>query len=109
MTEQLALLDVPPAAPSRQTQTVFALERIRAAGENGLHPDEVGALLHARDGMHGAGDRCQWCGRDGARILRRLDRERLVTRRHGNAAVAVDEVAAEPARVARGMSDRIPF
>ena len=101
MTDQLQLLDVAPAKPARQTQTAWALDRIRDAGENGLHPDELGALLHERDGKHDAGDRCEWCARDGARVLRRLDRARKVTRRHGNAAVLLDDTAGAAPQRAR--------
>lgn len=103
MSEQLALVEVDPLSE----RVRFALTHIRAAGEAGLHPEELGSLLHDRDDQHPADERCEWCGRDGARLLRELHRKRLITRRHGNAAVAI---GTNPnATSSPSQADRIPF
>lgn len=106
MTEQLQLVDVPTTG--RSTRTEFVMNAIRTAGDSGLHPDEIGAILHAYDGKHAAAERCEWCGQDGIRLLRRLNRQRLVTRKHGGAAVAVDNTPAAEKRPS-GMSGDIGF
>lgn len=71
MTEQLALIDV-PAAPALTDRQQHALDAITAAGADGIHSDELGALLCERNGKHSAGDRCQWCTKNGLGVLNRL-------------------------------------
>lgn len=76
MTED-RLFDVPPTLTERQQ---FVLDEIRRS-EDGLHTDEIGALLHERSGKHPSSARCDWCATDGNRMLRELRKKRLVTRR----------------------------
>lgn len=105
MTDQLQIVDVP--ATGRSTRTEFVMNAIRAAGDRGLDPDEIGAILHAYDSKHTSAERCEWCGQDGIRLLRRLNRQRLVTRKHGGAAVAVS--ASGSTNRPSAMSEEIPY
>lgn len=105
MTEQLHLVDVP--ATGRSTRTEFVLNAIQAAGDTGLYPEEVGALLHAYDRRHSSTERCEHCARDSIRVLRDLSRRRLITRRHGNRAVAAASASGESKPPA--MTDEIPY
>lgn len=86
MTEQqLALVDV-PAVPDLTPRQQHALELVQAAGANGMHADELGALLHAEYRKHGADERCTWCGSTGNSILKALRKKRLVRYRRGTPA-----------------------
>lgn len=108
MSEQLRIVDEPPALTERQE---YVLERITAAGADGLFSDEIGAVLHARKHLsmmagrlynHAADDRCEYCGRDGRGVALELKAKGRVVQRGASRFVAVDlpeqEPTPEPAR-----------
>jgi hypothetical protein len=57
------------------------LELVERVAPDGLDADEAGAKLHELNGAHEAGQRCQWCGRDGRHVLKSLARHGLVVRK----------------------------
>lgn len=59
MSEQLALIDIPPVLTDRQQVAFNAIAR---SGYDGLHTDELGAAVHAWQHRHGEDERCQFCG-----------------------------------------------
>jgi hypothetical protein len=73
VSEQLALLEpAPPRLTERQRAVRDALQ---AAGQDGLDADQAGAIAHTlKEGRwaHSKDERCQFCGKDGQAILRRL-------------------------------------
>lgn len=73
--EQLALIETGPRLTDRQR---YALDELERADVDGLQTDELGALLHARNGKHSAEDRCVWCGKDGRGVLEALRAKELV-------------------------------
>lgn len=64
--QQLALVDVPPKLTDRQQHAHDALQ---AAGAEGLHPEEVGAILCEHAGRHNRDDRCRYDGANGLDVL----------------------------------------
>lgn len=72
MTEQATLFEVEPSLPKLRDRQQYALDEISAAGAEGIHTDELGALLCQRNGRHPAGDRCTWCSKNGLDVLNRL-------------------------------------
>lgn len=76
MSEQLAIPEVQvEPKPKLTDRQALALATLQAAGLDGLHADEVGALLHEQKQgrwAHGREERCAWCGGDGLAMLRRL-------------------------------------
>ena len=72
MTAQLAMIEAEPKLTAQQR---LVLDRLRAAGTDGLHTDEAGAIAHSAmesRWRHSDADRCQWCGKRGKEILGRL-------------------------------------
>lgn len=70
------------AVPLRPlTERQAAIYALICSVPGGVSADELGAMMHEARGSHAAGDRCEWCGRDGARALReKAIRSRLVRR-----------------------------
>jgi hypothetical protein len=79
VSEQLRLIDPDPPALTERQQHV--LDRIAAAGEEGLHTEEVGAVLHARNGRHAADELCAYCARDGRSVAEELKKKGRVAMR----------------------------
>lgn len=67
MTEQATLLEAPPPTDPAEKELTekqqFILDQVTAAGPDGLHTDECGALWCERRGKHSAQDRCEWDGK----------------------------------------------
>jgi hypothetical protein len=80
VTEALQLFDV-PAVPRLTERQARANEAIKQAGYDGLHTDEVGAVVHG----HADGATCQWCGSAGAELGRALRAKGLVQQRRRKA------------------------
>lgn len=81
MSDQLPLLEVEPPAAKLTPQQALVLERLLAAGQDGLHADEVGAIAHSvmeSRWRHSAEDRCEYCGKRGLEILKALRAKGLV-------------------------------
>lgn len=74
-----------PVAPLRAlTERQAAIYALICGSPSGLEAIELGQLMHARSGRHGADELCEWCGQDGARALReRALKERVVRRATG--------------------------
>jgi hypothetical protein len=106
---QLALVDV-PVVPSLTPRQQRALEVVQAAGSNGIHADELGAILHEEYGRHSRDQRCQYDGSNGRQLLDRLKKDGLVKQRRPRGLptywVAVD---AKDVRPMPGMTDVIPY
>lgn len=117
MSEQLQLIDQPPSEPRLTPRQQAAYDAIVAAGYEGLHTDEVGAVVHAFTGKHDGEARCQWCGQAGREVGDRLrSRYGLVQqRRRRDDRGQVDVVwtvagkLPDPKDRPSGMTDRIPF
>lgn len=77
---QTSLFEETPAEPKLTDRQRFALSELQRYRE-GLTQDELGALLHARNGKHADWQRCQWCSKDGLGVLRALRKKELVVRR----------------------------
>lgn len=75
---QLRLVEIPQELTDRH-QTAY--DAIVAAGRDGLHHDELGALDHQRRGKHAADETCAFCGRDGKALGHELRAKGLVTLR----------------------------
>lgn len=106
-TEQLALVEI-AAAPKLTDRQAAVLQAVQAAGLDGLHADEAGAVAHAlKEGRwrHGRDERCAFCGSDGNAILRRLRTLGLVKYRLRTGWVAVGAAKPDPP----GMTNEIPF
>lgn len=80
MTQPLQLFAVEPTVKLTDRQTV-ALDAIAAAGYDGLHTDEIGAHVHAWQGKHSAGERCEWDGSLGRELGTALRAKGLVQQR----------------------------
>jgi hypothetical protein len=80
VSEALQLFDV-PATPRLTDRQQCALDAICAAGWEGLHTDELGALAHG----HGPEQRCQWCGSAGQELGKALRAKGLVRQRRRKA------------------------
>lgn len=78
----LVIADV-DQAPRLTDRQQFALQQLRGAGGEGLHADELGALLCERNGRHPAGTRCVYDGQNGNQILRALRAKGLAGYRRG--------------------------
>lgn len=83
MTEQPQLFGptTDPTAELTERQR-HAYQQV-CATPGGAGADEVGAAWHEHRGKHGRDDRCQWCAKDGASVLRSKALAPLVTRRRG--------------------------
>lgn len=83
MTEPL--FNPPPATVLRPlTDRQTRILGLIASAPDGLDPSELGARLHAGQLRHMPDERCETCGRDGARALKeRAIRQRLVKRPGG--------------------------
>jgi ribosomal protein S14 len=90
VSEQLALLEpAPPRLTERQRAVHDALVK---AGQDGLDADQAGAIAHTlKDGRwaHSKDERCQFCGKDGQAILRRLGELGLARYRRANRARSI--------------------
>lgn len=97
MTEpQLNLLG-DHAQPDDQELGPVQRECMRTLREQGsLHRDEAGAISHDHRGKHGRGDRCLYCGPDGAEILRALARRGLIERDAVSGAARLPAPPVEP-------------
>lgn len=73
------LFDVPELPPKLTDRQQRALDAIRAAGYDGLHTDELGAVAH--EPKHAKEDRCEFCGQAGQEIGRALRAKGLVQQR----------------------------
>lgn len=111
--EQLALVPAPPKLSDRQQA---ALDALKAAGYDGLHTDELGAIVHSFSLKHGAAMRCEWCGAAGQEVGKALRAKGLAQQRRrrlpGGDLVVVWTTAGKLERVEGmppGMTDRIPF
>lgn len=74
VTDQLELVPA-PTTPKLTARQQAVLDALTAAGADGLEPSEAGAVLHAlKEGRwaHSREERCEYCGRDGLAVLRRL-------------------------------------
>lgn len=79
MTEPL--FDLPREPRPLTDRQTWIYQYIVDAGGDGLEPAELGALMHARHGKHGVGDRCSFCPSDGLQALKeRAIAERVVKR-----------------------------
>lgn len=116
--QQLRLVDLPaPAVPKLTARQQAAYDAIVDAGYEGLHTDELGAIVHAFTGKHSDEDRCAWCGKAGLEVGNALrSRHELVRQRRRRddrgEALTVWTVAGKlPAPKDRpsGMTDEIPF
>jgi hypothetical protein len=97
MTEQLRLVDV-PSPPVLTDRQQHAFDAIKAAGWEGLHHDELGAIEHERKGKHARGDRCAFCGQDGKSLGKELQRKGIVVqRRRSPASWTTRDATPEPA------------
>jgi len=79
VSDQPTLVDV-AAEPKLTDRQRFAYESIQAS-DTGLYADEVGAILHERQGRHHQDQRCEWCARTGLDVLRSKAVAPLVIRR----------------------------
>jgi len=61
MSEQLALVSE-ATAPKLGIKQAFILAALQAAGVDGLHADEAGALYCESRGIHHRDQRCEWDG-----------------------------------------------
>lgn len=77
MTEQLTLIDAPPA-PKLTDRQQFALQFVTANRTDGVTADEVGAAWCEQKGKHSADDRCQFDGQSGTEVLKALRTKGLV-------------------------------
>jgi hypothetical protein len=80
MSEALQLFDV-PAVPRLTDRQQTAFDAIKQTGYDGLHTDEVGAIVHG----HPDGATCQWCGSAGQELGRALRAKQLVQQRRRKA------------------------
>ena len=69
------LFQIDPILTDRQAFAHDALRR--ATRDGGLEASEVGALLHARKGIHHAEARCRYCPREGLTVLDELRAKNL--------------------------------
>lgn len=81
--EPLHLFDLPRATRLTDRQQ-HALEAITNAGYDGLHTDELGAIVHTFTGKHDAEGLCEWCGAAGQEVGNAL-RGKLVQQRRRKA------------------------
>ncbi len=104
MTEQLNLIGAPDQPDDLELGPVQR-EVLRFAREHGtISKDEAGALAHAHLEKHTAEERCQFCGVDGAPILRSLIGRKRLAKRSDGLAQLPDREAAK-----RGPGNVIPF
>jgi hypothetical protein len=83
-TDQLELLEPTPAVPKLTDRQAAVLDAVRRAGIDGLDADHAGAITHGfKTGgwAHGPDERCDYCGRDGNAVLKRLRELELVAYR----------------------------
>jgi hypothetical protein len=78
------LFDVPPIQKLTDRQQ-RALAAITVAGFDGLHTDELGAILHAGTYTHALHDRCTFCGAAGNEVGKALRKKGLVQQRRRRA------------------------
>lgn len=76
--DRLFQIEPTPQLTARQQH---ALDAITAAGWDGLHTDEIGAHVHAWQGKHPAGERCEWDGSVGREMGNALRAKGLVQQR----------------------------
>lgn len=95
MTEPL--FDVPAEPRQLTDRQAWIYGIIVDAGVEGITSDELGARMHERWGKHSAGERCEFCPRDGSHALREAAiSERVVKKgRLGWIALEVQAPAAE--------------
>jgi hypothetical protein len=104
---QPTLFDPPVVDKPLTDRQQFVVELLQRAGREGLAADEVGANLCERKGKHPAGDRCEWCSKNGLQVLRSLrSRHGKVKSRRNGSWYALDGVI-EPDPP--GMTNEIPF
>lgn len=104
MSEQLALLEQPPALPKLTGRQAFTLQLVTDADPDGLHADEAGAAWCAQRGKHSIDDRCRFDGSNGRQVLEALKAKGLVRYRRGTQQLAgawllVGVAAERPTRV----------
>lgn len=101
----MQLFDV-PEEPKLTERQKHALEKITDAGFDGLHTEELGAIVHAFTGKHPSETLCEWCGSAGLEVGKALRGKQLVQQRKrksaGGDAVMVWTVAGklDPPRAA---------
>jgi hypothetical protein len=114
MSDQLPLLAPDLPAPKLTPQQTLVLARLEAAGADGLHADEVGAIAHSvmeSRWQHHEGERCEYCAQRGLQLLRSLRAKGLVRYRAKLKAWQAAGVG-EPEREVRGMlrdDEDLPF
>lgn len=92
---QLTLVEA-PAEPKLTARQQAVLEIVRAAGIDGVDAADAGALAHTmKERPHGLDQRCEFCGKDGQRILGRLREFGLVTYRRKSATLPGAWISAE--------------
>lgn len=107
--EQLALVEIAPTALPTSQQVVY--DALRSCGNEGLTADEAGALAHSfKDSRwaHSAGDRCQFCGRDGLAILKALETKGLAFYRRKKRNVPGAWLAVSTENPTQNMTGSIP-
>jgi hypothetical protein len=96
MSDQLTIVETGPKLTPRQQAVHQALQ---AAGQDGLHADEAGAVAHEqKEGRwaHSRDERCQWCGKDGKQILHALRAKGLARYRSKLKAWQASTIESEP-------------
>lgn len=90
VTDQLAIVDLQAEVKLTERQQ-RVLDLVKTAGPDGVHADEVGALLHEQKRnelyRHGRDERCQFCGHDGKALLEALKAKGLVRYRRAKEGV----------------------
>jgi hypothetical protein len=105
VTSQLELLEPEPRPLSPRQQAV--LDKLHAAGIDGLTPAEAGAYVHWTQGRHAYSHTCQWCAHAGNEVLGAL-RKRGFARQRGRPRVWV-AVGVRDDTMPPGMTTEIPF
>lgn len=107
MTEPLFDLPPEPRPLTDRQRWIYGL--IVAAGEEGITSDELGAHMHERWGKHSAGERCEFCSRDGSHALREAAISERLVKKGRSAFVALETRSSAPAAApvsdAQGKSD----
>lgn len=107
--EQLALLEIEPTALPTPQQVVY--DALHSCGNEGLTADEAGALAHSfKDSRwaHSAGERCQFCGRDGLAILKALETKGLAYYRRKKRNIPGAWLAVSSANATQNIHESIP-
>lgn len=113
--DQLQLVDV-AAVPKLTDRQARALELLTAAGHDGLHADELGAIVHEEKGdkwAHSRDIRYVYCGSTGNELLNALRNKGLAKYRRAKNGIPGAWIAIKLAEGAtptpRGDAEDIPF